>query len=128
MALNGDNITLWAAAEPFSVDIAILSSLGPNANTVISPSSGASFAEIHLGHLAKGEREHYLCLQATSQEVETKRQRRNTNRDSDSQSGKSDPGPDKSEPENTKEVYSFEKTSNVKEFHDKAVFYYPLNE
>lgn len=72
MARNGsygDHITLWANAELFNVNIVILSSLGQNANTVTSPSSGASFGTIYLGHLAEGEGEHYLCLKVTSREV-----------------------------------------------------------
>lgn len=56
----GDHITLGATAELFNVDIVILSSLGRNANTVVSPSSGASFGTVYLGHLARG-RGNIIC-------------------------------------------------------------------
>ena len=69
MAQNGtyeDQLTLQAAAELFNVEILVVSSLGPDAATVISPISTHPTARLLLGHFAEGVGEHYVCLDEDS--------------------------------------------------------------
>jgi len=65
MAQNGtygDQITLQAVANLFNVEIVIISTLGPNAKTVISPQFSTPFASLTLGHFAEDQGIHYVCL------------------------------------------------------------------
>lgn len=70
MAQNGtygDQITLQAVANLFNVEIVIISTLGPNAKTVISPQFSTPFASLTLGHFAEDQGIHYVCLTVTVQ-------------------------------------------------------------
>ena len=58
----GDHITLQAAADIYSIEIYVASSLGPDAAIVTSPSASIPIARIHLGHYAEDHREHYVCI------------------------------------------------------------------
>ncbi|XP_068731120.1 uncharacterized protein [Montipora capricornis] len=60
----GDQITLQAVANLFNVEIVIISTLGPNAKTVISPQFSIPFASLTLGHFAEDQGIHYVCLTA----------------------------------------------------------------
>ena len=51
----GDHITLRAASDIFSVQITVHSSLGVEANTIISPFTGVGVANFYLGHFAEGK-------------------------------------------------------------------------
>ena len=65
MAQNGtygDQITLQAVANLFYFEIAIISTVGPNAKTVISPQFSTPFASMTLGHFAEDQGIHYVCL------------------------------------------------------------------
>ena len=55
----GDQITLQAAAEIFSIEILVVSSLGPDAT-----------AQIELGHFAGGDGEHCVCVEGDFQSDE----------------------------------------------------------
>ena len=59
----GDHITLQAAANIFNVQFTVHSSLGVEANTVISSFGHNGVANFNLGHFAEGQREHYVCLE-----------------------------------------------------------------
>lgn len=62
----GDNVTLFAAARRFNVQIVVLSSAGERYTCVISPDSSDKFNScaptILLGHYPEGGGEHYVCL------------------------------------------------------------------
>lgn len=62
----GDNVTLFAAARRFNVQIVVLSSAGQRYARVISPDSTDKFNScaqtILLGHYPEGAGEHYVCL------------------------------------------------------------------
>lgn len=75
----GDHITLWAAAQKFNVQIAVISSLGDNYNVSIpvsnflSESQGAEYSvrnsinSIMLGHFGEDNGAHYVCLKPSGQ-------------------------------------------------------------
>ena len=57
MARNGvygDHITLQATADIFNIEILVLSSLCPEATTIISPTASIPIARIQLTHFAEG--------------------------------------------------------------------------
>lgn len=65
MAKNGtygDQITLQAAADLYNIEIVVISTLGPDATAVISPSSSIPTARVQLGHYAENHGEHYICV------------------------------------------------------------------
>ena len=65
MARNGtygDQITLQAAADLYNIEIVVVSTLGPDATVVISPSSSIPTARVQLGHYAENHGEHYICV------------------------------------------------------------------
>ena len=65
MAMNGtygDQITLKAAADLYNIEIVVVSTLGPDATAVISPSSSIPTARVQLGHYAENHGEHYICV------------------------------------------------------------------
>ena len=65
MARNGtygDQITLQAAADLYNIEIVVVSTLGPDATAVISPSSSIPTARVQLGHYAENHGEHYICV------------------------------------------------------------------
>ena len=65
MAMNGtygDQITLQAAADLYNIEIVVVSTLGPDATAVISPSSSIPTARVQLGHYAENHGEHYICV------------------------------------------------------------------
>ena len=68
MAQNGtyrDQITLQAVANLFNMEIVIISTLGSNAKTVISPQFSTPFASLTLGHFVGDQGIHYyVCLTA----------------------------------------------------------------
>ena len=66
----GDHIALRAASDIFSVQITVHSSLGVEANTIISPFTGVGVANFYLGHFAQGQREQYLCLEGEENAAE----------------------------------------------------------
>ena len=58
----GDQITLQAAADLYNIEIVVVSTLGPDATSVISPSSSIPTARIQLGHYAENHGEHDICV------------------------------------------------------------------
>ena len=65
MAKNGTygvQITLQAAADLYNIEIVAISTLGPDATAVISPSSSIHTARVQLGHYAENHGEHYICV------------------------------------------------------------------
>lgn len=67
----GDQITLFAAANIFNVDITITSSLGAGTQHTFHPSTGNPFATVHLGHFAENQGEHYVSLASTSNSLQS---------------------------------------------------------
>ena len=70
MAQNGtygDHITLQAVANLYNVELVIISTLGPDARTVISPEFSTPFATLVLGHFAEDQGIHYVSLSALNQ-------------------------------------------------------------
>ena len=59
----GDQLTLYAAANLYNVEIRIASSLGEGGQHVFSPSTSNSIATVNLGHFAENEGEHYVSLE-----------------------------------------------------------------
>lgn len=58
----GDQITLQAMADLYNVELIVISSLGQDAQTVISPQHAHPFASYTLGHFAEDDGIHYVCL------------------------------------------------------------------
>ena len=64
MAKNGtygDQITLQAAADLYNIEIVVVSTLGPDATAVISPSSSIPTSRVQLGHYAEPRRTLHMC-------------------------------------------------------------------
>ena len=61
----GDQLTLQAMANLYLVEIIVVSSLGPEGRTVISPQNCEPVARVFLGHFSEDEGIHYVCLVAT---------------------------------------------------------------
>ena len=59
----GDQITLYAAANLYNIDIQIVSSLGVGGQHVFSPSASVSAATVYLGHFAENQGEWYVSLE-----------------------------------------------------------------
>ena len=59
----GDQITLQAAADLYNIEIAVVSTLGPDATAMISPFSSIPTARVQLGHYAENHGEHYICVE-----------------------------------------------------------------
>ena len=59
----GDHLTLQAAADLLNVEFIVISSLGPAATTIISPTDSLPLCSFHIGHFAEGDGEHYVGLQ-----------------------------------------------------------------
>ena len=59
----GDQITLYAAANLYNIDIQIVSSLGVGGQHVFSPSASVSAATVYLGHFTESQSEHYVSLE-----------------------------------------------------------------
>ena len=59
----GDQLTLYAAANLYKVEIRIVSSLGEGGQHVFSPSTSISIATVNLGHFAENEGELYVSLE-----------------------------------------------------------------
>ena len=66
----GDHLTLQAASNIFNAQITVHSSLGLEANTIISPFTGAGVANFNLEHFAEGQGEHYVCLEVEESATE----------------------------------------------------------
>ena len=62
----GDQLTLQALANLHLVEIIVVSSLGPEVRTVISPQNCEPVARVFLGHFSEDEGIHYVCLVATN--------------------------------------------------------------
>ena len=73
----GDHITLWAAAQKYDIQIAVISSWGDRYNTIVHANNlnntaserDRSFAvnkTILLGHLGEDVGAHYVCLSPTA--------------------------------------------------------------
>ena len=64
---HGSGRWIWGpdniAAEIFNIEILIVSSLGPDATAVITPTSTIPMAQIKLGYFAEGDGEHYVCVE-----------------------------------------------------------------
>ena len=85
----GDHITLQAAANIFNVQFTVHSSLGVEANTVISPFTGHNgVANFNLGHFAEGQREHYVCLEVAEINAENPSDEVNENQQRWTEEGK----------------------------------------
>ena len=66
MARNGtygDQITLQAVVDLYNIEIVVVSTLGPDATVVISPSFSTPTARVQLGHYAENHGEHYICVE-----------------------------------------------------------------
>ena len=59
----GDQLTLYAAANLYNIDIQLVSSLGAGGQHVFSPSASNSTATVYLGHFAENQGEHYVSLE-----------------------------------------------------------------
>ena len=59
----GDQITLQAAADLYNIEVLVVSTLGHNATTLISPSASIPYARVQLGHYAEKHGEHYICVE-----------------------------------------------------------------
>lgn len=46
----------------YNIEIVVISTLGPDATAVISPSSSIPTARVQLGHYAENHGEHYICV------------------------------------------------------------------
>ena len=62
----GDQLTLFAAANLYNVNIQIVSSLGAGAGHVFHPSSTIPITTLYLGHFAENHGEHYIALNGLS--------------------------------------------------------------
>ena len=58
--IYGDQITLQAAADLYNIEFLVVSSLGHNATTLISPSVSIP---VQLGIYAEQHGEHYICVE-----------------------------------------------------------------
>ncbi|KAL9953247.1 hypothetical protein ACROYT_G040633 [Oculina patagonica] len=58
----GDQLTLYAAANLYNVNIQIVSSLGAGAGHVFHPTSTIPVTTLYLGHFAENHGEHYIAL------------------------------------------------------------------
>jgi len=59
----GDQLTPYAAANLYNIDIQIVSSLGAGGQHVFSPSASNSTATVYLGHFAENQGEHHVSLE-----------------------------------------------------------------
>ena len=66
----GGHISLQAASNIFSLQVTVHSSLGVEANTVISPFTEVGVSNFNLGHFEKGQGEHYMCLEVEENAAE----------------------------------------------------------
>ena len=66
----GDQITLFAAANIFNIDVHIVSTLGIGAQHVFHPSSNSPLGSIYLGHFAENHGEHYVSLAPSLHDTE----------------------------------------------------------
>ena len=62
----GDHLSLQAMAKLYLVEIIVISSLGPEGRTVISPQNCEPVAQVFLGHFSEDEGIHYVCLVANN--------------------------------------------------------------
>ena len=58
----GDQLTLFATANLYNIDIQIVSTLGAGAQHVFHPSSSSPLATVYLGHFAENLEENYVSL------------------------------------------------------------------
>lgn len=58
----GDQLTLFAAANLYNINIQITSTLGAGAQHVFHPSLSVPLASVYLGHFAENHGEHYVSL------------------------------------------------------------------
>lgn len=78
----GDQLSLQAMANLYLVEIIVISSLGPEGRTVISPQNCEPVAQVLLGHFSEDEGIHYVCLVANNrvhQESDEKTRKENEN-------------------------------------------------
>ena len=54
----GDQLTLYAAANLFNINIHVISTLGPGAGHTFHPISSYAMGTVHLGHFAENHGEH----------------------------------------------------------------------
>ena len=59
----GDQITLYAAANLYKIDIQIVSSLRVGGQHAFNPSSSVSAATVYPGHFAENQGEWYVSLE-----------------------------------------------------------------
>ena len=62
----GDQLTLQAMANLYLVEIIVISSLGPEGRTVVSPQNCKPLARVFLGQFSEGEGIHYVCWVANN--------------------------------------------------------------
>ncbi|PFX23704.1 hypothetical protein AWC38_SpisGene11749 [Stylophora pistillata] len=58
----GNQLTLYAAANLYNVNVHVISSLGVGANHTFSPSSSIPLTTVYLGHFTENHGEHYDSL------------------------------------------------------------------
>ena len=68
----GEHITLQAMANVYNVELVVISSLGPDAQTIISPQNSEPIAAFTLGHFAENEGIHCVCLTVPDNTVQSK--------------------------------------------------------
>ena len=61
----GDQITLFAAANLFNVNVHVVSTLGPGSSHTFQPIFSNAMGTIHLGHFAENHGEHFVSLTAS---------------------------------------------------------------
>ena len=64
----GDQLTLFAAANLYNVNIQIVSSLGAGGSHVFHPTSSIPITTLYLGHFAENHGEHYIAIHGPSHE------------------------------------------------------------
>ena len=62
----GDQLSLQAMTNLYLVEIIVITSLGPEGRTVISPQNCEPVAQVFLGHFSEDEGIHYVCLVANN--------------------------------------------------------------
>ena len=71
-SVYGDNITLQAMANVYNVELVVISSFWPDAQTMISPQNSKPIASFTLGHFAENDGIHYVCPRVPDNTVQSK--------------------------------------------------------
>ena len=66
----GDQLTLQAVANLCLVELIIISTLGPEATTIISPQNSEPMARLFLGHFSEDDGIHYVNLLTNNERIQ----------------------------------------------------------